>query len=167
MSVDVVLTAARECSYCARGGALIDDGEGGWMHADPAHCLAPETTRIAGVVVPLDALDAAAPETSPAMQVQAIVALVLAGDDVDPAGEDERTRLAVCRAMRVEVARAHERIARALRALPHLAGNAALGAIERDSVAAHAILARAAAWERGCNSVRSDRARAGQRRARS
>lgn len=166
MSVDVVFDAARECSYCSRGGDLTDDGEGGWMHADPAHCLAPETTRIAGVVVPLATLEAAAPETSPALQVQAIVALVLAGDDVDPAGEDERTRLAVCRALRVEVARAHERIARTLRALPHLATNAALGAIERDSVAAHAILTRAAAWERGCNSARTGRARAAQRRGR-
>lgn len=166
MSVDVALPTARECSYCARGGALVDDGEGGWMHADPAHCLAPETARVAGVTIALDALTAAPTETSPTMQVQAIAALVLAGDDVDPAGEDERTRLAVCRTLRTEVARAHDRIARALRALPHLATGAALTALERDSVAAHAILTRAANWERGCNSARTGRARAGQRRGR-
>lgn len=117
-------------------------------------------------VVEGDALTAAPTETSPAMQAQAIAALVLAGDDVDPAGEDERTRLAVCRALRAEVARAHERIARALRALPHLATDAGLRALERDSVAAHAMLARATGWERGCNGARTSRARAGQRRGR-
>lgn len=65
MSVEVTLAdapAARECSYCARShGALVDDGEGGWMHADPADCRVVEV-RIAGMSVDAVALAGETPE---------------------------------------------------------------------------------------------------------
>lgn len=54
MSVEVTLEEhplVRECSYCTRThGAMTTDGEGGWMHADPADCRVVEV-RVAGTVV--------------------------------------------------------------------------------------------------------------------
>ena len=55
MSVEVALEdhpLVRECSYCARThGELVDDTDGGWMHDDPADCLAGGELRIAGMLV--------------------------------------------------------------------------------------------------------------------
>lgn len=40
----------RECSYCARThGVMVTDGDGGWMHDDPADCRVVEV-RVAGIV---------------------------------------------------------------------------------------------------------------------
>lgn len=40
----------RECSYCARHhGSMVNDGDGGWMHNDPADCRVVEV-RVAGIV---------------------------------------------------------------------------------------------------------------------
>ena len=53
MSCDVALAdnpLVRECSYCARHhGTMVTDGEGGWMHDDPADCRIVEV-RVAGIV---------------------------------------------------------------------------------------------------------------------
>jgi len=54
VSVEVALEEhplVRECSYCTRThSTLVTDGEGGWMHADPADCRVVEV-RVAGIVV--------------------------------------------------------------------------------------------------------------------
>lgn len=53
MSCDVALEEhplVRECSYCTRThSTLVHDGEGGWMHADPADCRVVDV-RVAGIV---------------------------------------------------------------------------------------------------------------------
>lgn len=53
MSVEVLLEdhpGVRECSYCTRThGALVVDGDGGWMHDDPADCRVVEV-RVAAIV---------------------------------------------------------------------------------------------------------------------
>lgn len=152
MSVDLALEAARECSYCARGASsaspLVADGEGGWMHADPAGCLV-ETTRIAGVTITLDALAAAPRESAPppGRAAQTDAGILLGGGEIDPADLDER-----------------ERVARALRGLPHLAGARALGELAAASVAARAGVEASVAWETRCNALRGARARRGRQR---
>lgn len=68
MSADVALEdhpLVRECSYCTRThSTLVADGEGGWMHADPADCRVVEV-RVAGIVVDAVELAGAQPERWP------------------------------------------------------------------------------------------------------
>ena len=169
MTVDVddpFLHGARECSYCGRGdGLLVDDGEGGLMHADGVGC-ASATVRVAGITLPLTALDTPLAVPSHERQVADFVALVLAGEAPDPRDETDRVRREVSRALRAEVARGHERIARTLRGLPDLVRGGALRELEAAAVRARAATGHVVAWELACAHARGETIRAAQRRAR-
>jgi len=163
---DLTLHAARECSYCGKGdGLLVDDGEGGWMHADGVGCARAAVT-VAGLAVPLAALDTPLAVPTHERQVADLVALVLSGETPDPRDESEKVRRAISRALRAEVARAHERIARTLRGLPDLTGGAVVRALEAAAVEARAATGHLAAWELACAAARGETIRAAQRRAR-
>lgn len=166
VDVDTTLAFARECSYCGRGdGMLVDDGEGGLMHADGVGCASTSVT-IAGITVPLAALEAPLSVPAHERQVADLVALVLAGEAPDPRDESDRVRRDVSRALRAEVARGHDRLARALRGLPALVGAGALREIEAAAVRARAATGHAIAWEIACAQARGETLRAAQRRAR-
>ena len=75
MSVDVALHAARVCEYCGAGTTLVEDLDGDLMCAEGTGCAAPPaTTRIAGCVVAVEALES--PEPSLALPADGAAALV-------------------------------------------------------------------------------------------
>jgi hypothetical protein len=163
MSVDVSLDAARVCEYCGAGGTLVTDLDGDLVCPEGFGCAAPpSTTRVAGCVVPLEALDT--PE--PVLVCAADAMLLGAGDELDAESMTERERLAASAALRLEVRRAHHRVAYLTGKLPRLAGARALRELAEASVVARAADEALIAWETRCNALRMGRARAGQRRAR-
>lgn len=109
MSVDVALPlpAPAACSYCDRPGrSLIDDGDGGWMHADPADCRIEEPLRIAGEPVTAAALAAAPSKRDRHWSALADAELLAAGEaHITPADVPLLHRRAVCRALRELVSR--------------------------------------------------------------
>ena len=163
MSVDVVLDAARVCEYCGAGGALVTDLDGDLVCPEGFGCAAPpSTTRIAGCVVPVEAL--MSPE--PALACAADAMLLAAGDELDAEGMTERERLAASASLRLEARRAHHRVAYLTGKIPRLAGARALRELAAASVLARAAVETLVAWETRCNHLRTGRARAGQRKGR-
>lgn len=163
MSVDVALHAARVCEYCGAGTTLVEDLDGDLMCAEGTGCAAPPaTTRIAGCVVAVEALES--PESSLACAADAL--LLGAGDELDAEAMTERERLAAAASLRLEARRAHHRLAYLTGKLPRLAGARALRELGEASVLARAADEALIAWETRCNTLRTSRARAGQRRGR-
>lgn len=108
MSVDVALPlpTPAACSYCDRPGDLIDDGDGGWMHADPADCRLEAPLRIAGEPVTAEALAAPPSKRDRHWSALADAELLAAGEaHVTPADVPLSHRRAVCRALREIVSR--------------------------------------------------------------
>lgn len=147
--------AARECSYCNRGAtpvhALVDDGEGGWMHADPAGCLAPESTRVA-----LDALADAPRECTPALvaTVDAALALAETHAPLDPADLSARERTRAGHALRAAVATLAGRVRHAVDKLPRRPTRADLARVRALGDELRTGLATLDAWEARCVRVR-------------
>lgn len=127
MSVEVTLAdhpLVRECSYCARThGELVDDTDGGWMHADPADCLVTEL-RIAGMLVDPMAFAGAAPDPwqetlarrarDARWSALADAEMLAAGaDHIGRAEVDEATALAIAEALTSIVERRDRSVAHA------------------------------------------------------
>lgn len=163
-ALDLDTAAARECSYCTRGGSsahpLVADGEGGWMHADPAHCLAVPSTRIGGVDVALDALSTAPRETTPRIAARIDAALVLAGGtgaDLDPADLPAKERARATMALRAAVGTLASRVRHAIASLPRHPTRAERARVRELGAELRAGLDALDRWEARCDAVHRGR----------
>lgn len=162
MSVDVLL-AAHVCEYCGAGTTLVTDLDGDLVCAEGTGCAAPvATTRIAGCVVPVEAL--MAPE--PRVPTNADAALLLAGDELDAEAMTERERMVAAASLRAEARRLGYRIAHAAKKLAAVPSAASLSALDSLSVEARTAVETLVAWERRCHALRMGHARAAQRKGR-
>jgi hypothetical protein len=156
VSVEVALEEhplVRECSYCTRThSTLVTDGEGGWMHADPADCRVVEV-RVAGIVVDAVELAGAQPERWPVTRARwardarfaalADAELLAAGEaHITRADVDAPTAEAIATALAAIVTRRDRLVARA-EALPpsRQRGVYALASVRADRDLAVAALA--------------------------
>ena len=164
MSVAVDLDAARECSYCSRGGSnahpLVDDGDGGWMHADPADCLDEPSARVAGASVSVDTLAAAPRERSPALVAQAeartdaAIALDATHAPLDPADLTARERTRAAHALRGALATLASRVRYAVETLPRRPTRADMARVRALGAELRTGLDTLDAWEARCKAVR-------------